>query len=459
MAKTRFGIIGLGNMGSAHARNCKNQGKSLLTCAAVCDIVEEKAKKFGDELGVPYFTDAVEMMESGEVDAVIIATPHYWHPVLTIQAARRKLHVLCEKPLSSSVSDAEAMIAECKKQGVVLGAMLQQRTRPIMRKMKQMIDKGDIGEVFRVQMICSSWFRTQAYYDSGDWRGTWDGEGGGVLINQAPHSLDLFLWMAGGNPKSVQCLLGTREHKIEVEDTANILCDFGDDRVGYIYAATCELPGYEELRVSGDKGTLYTAGDKLMHGKLKTPISDYIYKTQSRMGMGKDQKVTWKEVKVPDKPQGHLEVIKAFARHLQKGSDMIADGAEAIGELQLSNAAYLAGFENRIIEMPPDGAKMDRLIARLEKQRSTGKGGGMRAEAGKELRKLLKAPKAAKKARKAKGVKKAKKKKTKKTTKSKKAAKKKPTRKRSSSTKLPKKASKRTTRTGKRSKKTTKSRK
>ncbi len=389
MAKTRYGIIGVGNMGSNHAKNCKNNGKSLLTLGAVCDIVEDKAAKLAKELDVPCFTDAVEMMDSGLVDAVIIATPHYWHPVLTIQAARRKLHVLCEKPLSSSIADAQAMIAECKKRKVALGAMLQQRTRPIMIKMKQIIDKGQIGEVFRVQMICSNWFRTQKYYDSGDWRGTWDGEGGGVLINQAPHSLDLFLWMAGEKPKTVQCMLGTREHKIEVEDTANILCDFGKGKVGYIYATTAELPGYEELRVSGDKGTLVAAEGKLMHGKMKTPLSQYIYKTENRFGMGKDQTLTWKEVKIPDKPQGHLEVIRAFARHIQRGSTPIALGDEAIGELELSNAAYLAGFEQRIIQMPPDGARMNRLLGRLEKQRSTGRGGDMRSQAGKELKKLL----------------------------------------------------------------------
>ena len=272
MQKIRFGVIGLGNMGGPHSRSIVEDRSRDFCLGAVCDVVAAKAEAFGEELKVPHFTSAYEMMDSGLVDAVIIATPHYWHAPQAIHAARRKLHVLCEKPIASTVGPARAMVAECKKRKVALGVVLHHRTRSIMIKLKQLVDSGRIGEVFRVQLSCSSWFRTQAYYDSGAWRGTWDGEGGGVLINQAPHHLDLYQWL-GGMPKKVLGMLHTRAHDIEVEDTANFLMDYGHGKVGYLYATTAEEPGMEQFLIAGDKGTLVCEKGKILLGKLKMPIS------------------------------------------------------------------------------------------------------------------------------------------------------------------------------------------
>ncbi len=398
MKKVRFGVIGLGNMGSAHSRWIHESNSRDMALGAVCDIVEEKAKKFGQQYDVPWFLDAEEMMDSGQIDAILIAVPHYWHAPQAIMAARKGLHVLCEKPLSSSVGAARQMIAECDKHGVKFGAMLQQRTRAIMKKMKQMVERGDLGEIFRVQMVCSNWFRTQAYYNSGDWRGTWDGEGGGVLINQAPHSLDLFQWI-GGMPKSVMGMVATRDHDIEVEDTANFLCDYGDGKVGYLYATTAELPGYEEFRVSGDKGTLVSAGGELRFGKLKTPLHKYTHTTKSTMGASKDQKISWRTVPIGKSKGSHLEVTKAFAAWITRGKKPVATAAEAINELELSNAMYLAGFKNKTVELPVDAAEMERLLTKLEKDRSTGKGGNMRKEATKVLSKLTRKSESKKKSK------------------------------------------------------------
>ncbi len=395
MKKVRFGVIGLGVMGSNHARWIKEDRTGLMSLTGVCDLVPDR-KTIADELGVPFFNTAEELYDSGLVDAVISAMPHYWHRPVTFQAAQRRIHVLCEKPLSATVGDARAMIAECRKRRITLGAMLQQRTRPAMIKMKQMIDKGRIGEIFRVEMTCSNWFRTQAYYDSGAWRGTWDGEGGGVLINQAPHSLDLFQWIGMGLPKRVIAMLATREHKIEVEDTANVLCDYGKGKVGYIYATTTEAAGKEQLVVTGDKGTLIAdSGKTLRWGKLQIPISKHVYTSKvATAGMRStskaQQKLTWSKVKVPEKKWGHILVIRAFARHLLAGTPMIATGAEAINELEISNAAYLSGFNGSIpVELPADSKKMEALIGRLIRERSTGKGGGLRTQAAKKMKKIL----------------------------------------------------------------------
>jgi len=387
--KVRFGIVGMGNMGNQHARIITEDRSRQFELAAIADWDEAK-RPLGEKFSVPFFAGAEELLDSGLIDAVLIAVPHYFHRPLTYQAARRGIHVLCEKPLSSSVGEARDMIAECRRRKVVLGAMLQQRTRPVMKKMKQMVDRGAIGEVFRVQMICSSWFRTQAYYDSGAWRGTWDGEGGGVLINQAPHSLDLFQWIGMGLPKTITASLATREHKIEVEDTANLICDYGQGRIGYIYATTAEEPGMEQLMVIGDKGTLIAEGKTLRYGKLSQPISKHIYGSKHSFAGGGEMKLKWTDVKIPDAKQGHIEITRAFARHLLTGSPLVATAEEAINELEISNAAYLSGFaDGRPVSLPVDAAAMERLLNRLVRQRSTGKGGDFRRAAAKEMKRIL----------------------------------------------------------------------
>ena len=396
MKKVRFGVVGVGGMGGFHVNSILKDSGREFCLAAVADVVPEIARRVGEQAGVPHFGDAQKMYDSGLIDAVIIATPHYWHAPLAIRAARAGLHVLCEKPLSASVGAARAMLAECRKRRVTLGVMLQQRTRPTMVKMKQLVEAGAIGKVFRVQMICSNWFRSQGYYDSGAWRGTWDGEGGGVLINQAPHSLDQFQWVGLGLPKRITAFLATREHKIEVEDTANIFCDYGGGRHGYIYATTAEEPGMDQIILSGDKATLIVDHHGLRLGKLKIPLAKHIYGTKkqdviaSAFG-GPKQQTTWTDVKIPDRGNRvqHIEIIRGFTKEILTGKGAYACGEGALNELEISNAAYLSGYLGKTISLPVDGAAMDRLLAKLEKERSTGRGQGARKKYYAEMKKLL----------------------------------------------------------------------
>ncbi|MHC4983244.1 MAG: Gfo/Idh/MocA family protein, partial [Planctomycetota bacterium] len=370
MKKVRIGVVGVGVMGAAHARKIVADNSRRFSLAGVCDCEPDKARRLGEELGVAYFQDERRMYDSGLLDAVIIATPHYCHGPQTIEAARRHLHVLCEKPLSSSVSHARAMIAECKKRRVVLGAVFHHRTRGIMVKARRLVRGGALGEVFRVQLICSSWFRTQAYFDSGAWRGTWDGEGGGVLINQAPHHLDLFVWIGLGLPKRVIAAIATREHKIEVEDTANIICDYGRGRIGYIYASTADEPGMEQFIISGDKATMIIQDGKILLGRLKVPIGEHIYGGREADAVARPiaaQECTWREVKYPARKgrQGHVEIVRGFVRQVLGLGCQYAPGTEAIEELELSNAAYLSGFNGGVpVDLPVDAAAVDRLLSR-----------------------------------------------------------------------------------------------
>ena len=389
MSKVRFGIVGIGAVGGSHVRNMLASKSRSFCLAAVCDIVPELAERAAAQADVPHFVDYKRMIDSGLIDAVIIATPHYWHAPICIYAARKKIHVLSEKPLSSTVGHARAMIAECRKNKVVLCAMLQHRTRPVMIQMNQMVERGQLGEVFRVHMVCSNWFRTQAYYDSGAWRGTWDGEGGGVLINQGLHHLDLFQWTGLGLPKRVMGMLDTRQHRIEVEDTANFLCDYGKGRIGYLYASTAEQPGMEQFIISGDKGTLKWSDGKLMFGKMRVPISRYVYACKTTWADAKLQGCDWQEVKPPARKSGHIEIIRNMAGHLLRGEPLYAEGKSAVHGLELSNAMYLAGFKNKIVDVPVRAEEMERLFSKLERERSTGKGGDLRRAARGEVKKLL----------------------------------------------------------------------
>jgi predicted dehydrogenase len=364
VARIRFGIIGAGFMGSVHARNMLSKPSREYALVAVSDTDAARAKALGQEIDVRWFREPGGMIESGLCDAVLIATPHYWHPIYAIMAARAGIHVLCEKPLASAVGPARAMVHECRRRKVVLGAMLQSRIRPPMARAKQLVDGGALGRILSVTMICSNWYRTQAYYDSGSWRGTWEGEGGGVLINQAPHSLDLFQWI-GGMPTRVTALLKTRLHRIDVENTAQVICEYADkDKVGYLYATTAEAPGKEELTVAGEKATLVVGGGKLTLGTLAQPMLTHMRTSQERY---KGPSCSWRQVKVYDDPMmGHLEVIRRFARHLLHGTPLVATGQEGLNELELSNAVYLAGFgPTGRCDLPVDAAAMDRLLGRL----------------------------------------------------------------------------------------------
>jgi len=388
MKPVRFGVVGVGGMGGNHARLIVRSGGSTCRLVAVADKVRETARRVGQELDVPYFDSAQAMYDSGLCEAVIVATPHYWHAPLTIRAARAGQHVLCEKPMAAAVGAARAMIRECGKCRVALGVMLQQRLRGVMRKARQLIVSDRIGEVFRVQLICSNWFRTQRYYDRGAWRGTWSGEGGGVLTNQAPHSLDLFQWL-GGMPRRVVAVMGTRAHRIEAEDTANIIFEYENGKTGYLYATTAEEPGYEQLMLAGDKGTLVVERDQIRLGRLKVPVRRHIMASPSNFDGSAEQTITWREVPHPAKDGGHIGVIRAFARHIRTGSPLVATGADGLCELELANAAYLSGYRNRRVDLPVDAAAIDRLLAQLERKHGTDRGGPMRREAARDLRKLL----------------------------------------------------------------------
>lgn len=386
MDKIRIGVVGLGNMGRTLTAAMAQETEAEFRLAAVCDYRPGRAQVLGREHGVAAFEKAPAMFASGLIDAVYIATPHYWHAPLAVRAAQHGLHVLCEKPLAVTAGAARAMVEACRQHRVALGCMFMMRTRGLMKATHDRIAAGDLGPIHRIAMTCSTWFRTQHYYDSGEWRGTWDGEGGGVLMNQAPHHLDLFQWF-GGLPRAVTAAVATRAHRIEVEDTVNVFCDYGDGRTGTIYTTTAEAPGLEQFMVAGDRATLLFANGALRLGRLRTPLSEYLATAQDMYG---GPACDWEEVQCTLPRDGqHLNVVHAWAAHILHGTPMVCSGEEALNEVELCNAIYLAGFTGKTVHLPVDAAAVDRLLARLERERSRGRGGNLRRQAARELAGLL----------------------------------------------------------------------
>ena len=371
--KLQIGLVGLGNMGAVHARNL---GKiDNVELVGVCDVDAERALKIGEEVDVAAFSDASQMMQESDCGAILIATPHPFHREVCEEAANRGLHVLCEKPLAVHAGDADAMVEACRTADVMLGVVFQQRTEPSRRAMKRIIDSGDLGEIYRVAMT-APWYRPQFYYDSGAWRGTWNGEGGGILMNQAPHSLDQLLWL-GLAPQSVQAITSTRLHSIEVENSALAILDYGNGATGMLSTSTAEILGSERIEIFGDKGVLQFENGKVRHYTAKSSLSEHLKTSQEAFGSigGEWREVDFEQEKTEDgaKPGGaqsggHNAVIHAFAEAVLSGdaSKMVARGEDGVASLEMANAILMAGITRREVQFPLNRAAYADVLTELQ---------------------------------------------------------------------------------------------
>ena len=362
MRPVDIGVIGMGQMGSAHARRMTELDE--VRVVAVADVDAARAGTIGKAIGARVFTDAHDLIRKGGVEAVLIATPHPLHAPIAAYAAGRGVHVLCEKPLAVSAAAADRLVASCRAHGVLLGVMFQQRTEPSWRTMKRLVDEGAIGKVYRLGFVTSA-YRPQAYYASAAWRGTWDGEGGGVLMNQAPHPLDLFIWI-GGMPHAVQGIAATRLHSIAVEDVALAICDYGHGKIGWVYATTAEVSGDDRLEVVGERGALVWEGGRVRQLTLEQPLHAHLRTATELFGQPGG---VWREVAVQPAVHGHMEVVKAFARAVRAGNEslLVATGEDGRRALELANAILLAGCAHRQITLPLNRRHYTRLLRRLRR--------------------------------------------------------------------------------------------
>lgn len=355
--KLRVGIIGIGNIGSAHASAIYSGDVPNMSLAALCDTDTDRcAELLGKYPDIPVFSNHKELISSGLCDAVVIATPHYFHPPIAIDAFGAGLHVLTEKPAGVDCASVKAMIEAAKSSGKAFGVMFNQRTNKLFAQAKKIVDSGELGELKRIVWIITNWYRKQAYYDSGTWRATWSGEGGGVLINQAPHNLDLWQWICG-MPKNVraECYV-SKFHNIEVEDDATIFAEYENGATAVFITSTGDYPGTNRLEITGTGGKLILEGGKLSLHKLSIDEREF------RL-MPADQKnsVTVTEI-TDEKINGHCAILENFAAAILDGTPLLSPGADAIYELELSNAAYLSAWQNKKISIPVNDEEFLKIL-------------------------------------------------------------------------------------------------
>ena len=365
MDKVRLGIIGIGNMGSGHLKNILEGKVPEMEVTAVADRQEGRRAWAKENLpeSVVIFEEGTDLIAAGVCDGVLIAVPHYQHPELTIDAMNHGLHVMCEKPAGVYTKQVREMNDAAKKCDRVFGMMFNQRTNCIYRKMHELVTSGELGAIKRVNWIVTDWYRTQSYYDSGSWRATWDGEGGGVLLNQCPHNMDLIQWICG-MPSKVQAFCHNGKwHDIEVEDDVTAYLEYPNGATGVFVTTTADAPGTNRFEITLEMGKLVCENGKLMLHKLSENERTFC---KTAEGGFDTPECTVTEVETDGENEQHVGVLKAFAGRILHGTPLVAEGLEGINGLTLSNAMHLSSWLKREVEIPFDE---DLFLEELNKRR------------------------------------------------------------------------------------------
>ena len=359
METVKIGVVGLGAMGLFHAQNILKGKVPRCELAAVCDPKIERIKLIPS---VKAFLSVDDFLRESEIDAILIATPHYSHTIIGRAALETGRHVLVEKPISVHKADAERLIAAHHSSDQVFAAMFNQRTDPFYQKLRALIRSGELGAVRRVHWTVTNWFRTEAYYQSSHWKATWAGEGGGVLLNQCPHHLDLLQWIFG-MPCRVRafCHFG-RYHDIEVEDDVTAYLEYEDGTTAVFCTSTGEAPGTMRLEVAAERGKVVIENDQFQYTRNEVPMSEF-----SRTDRGHfSPPATW-EIRIPIEGHGtqHNGILENFVSAILDGEPLIAPAQEGLHSLELANAFLLSTLENRSVELPMDGAAFEQQLKNL----------------------------------------------------------------------------------------------
>jgi predicted dehydrogenase len=357
MQKVRLGLVGHGNMGANHAAQIVNGRIPRLTLTAVAERLPARQPNHS---GVKVFTDAGAMIKSGLVDAVLIAAPHPFHAPLATVALKAGLHVLVEKPFAVHKAEAVAVAALAKRRPKqVFGIVFNQRTDPYFRKIRDLVRGGTLGPVRRIQWTITNWFRPEAYYKSSEWRATWAGEGGGVLLNQCPHNLDLLQWIAG-MPERVRahCAFG-RYHEIEVEDDVSAHLDYAGGAHATFIASTGEAPGTNRLEIALDGGRIVYEHEVLQITRNATPAS--VFSAASRELFLAPATTEEKLVGLGHGGQ-HSEILTNFTAAILDGVPLIAPAVEGLHSLELANAMLLSAWLDKPVDLPLDGKAYEKAL-------------------------------------------------------------------------------------------------
>jgi len=375
MNKVKIGIIGIGNMGTNHAKSIIEGNVPELELVAVADRQQMRREWCKNHLpeSVHIYDEGHDLIAGGLCEAVLIAVPHYQHPELAVDAFNHRLHVLCEKPAGVYTKQVRLMNEEAAKCDRVFAMMFNQRTNCIYRKMHEMVVNKQLGDIRRVNWIITDWYRTQSYYDSGDWRATWDGEGGGVLLNQCPHNLDLLQWICGLPQKVHAYCHEGKWHDIEVEDDVTAYLEYPNGATGVFITTTGDAPGTNRFEITGTLGKLVCEDDKLTFYKLKENLSEHCASCKAGFDKPECEKI---EIETDGMNEQHTGIMKAFAGKILRGTDLVAGGEEGINGLMLSNAMHMSDWLGRPVTLPIDEDEFLKLLnerrAKSRKKEGTG---------------------------------------------------------------------------------------
>ncbi|HMP84201.1 MAG TPA: Gfo/Idh/MocA family oxidoreductase [Verrucomicrobiota bacterium] len=362
MDTVRIGIIGMGNIGRHHANYLLDGKVARCELTAVCSTSPDKLADYGAK-GIKVFGDANQLIQSGAVDAVVIATPHYQHTSLGIAAMEAGLDVMVEKPISAHKADAERLIAMHQKNPeLVFGCMFQLRVEPRYEKIQSLIHNGDLGDIVRINWINTDWYRTEAYYASGAWRATWKNDGGGVLLNQCLHNLDVLQWLCG-MPSRVRgfCQLG-RFHQIEVEDNVTAYMEWANGATGTFVSSTGEAPGANRFEIVGTRGTLLLENGKLVFTRNAADMLEF--SRTAKQGFVKPDS-TVEEIPFTNAAAPHAALMQNFVNAILDGEPLIAPGEDGIHSVELANVMVYSSLLGQTVELPMDGAAWEKMLNQL----------------------------------------------------------------------------------------------
>ncbi|SHN22512.1 Gfo/Idh/MocA family protein [Gracilibacillus kekensis] len=378
MSKVKLGIIGLGQQGGAYGNFIKEGRVSNMEIGAMCDTDPEKKKRADEEFpGIPFYDNYIDMLESGDVDAIVTCVPHYLHPEMGINALKRDIHSLLEKPAgvyTKQVKEINEFAAT--KPELTYAIMFNQRTNELYQKVKEIIDNGELGAIRRTNWIITTWWRPQGYYDAGSWRATWDGEGGGVLVNQAPHQIDLLQWICGMPEKVYTKAQYGYQRNIPVEDDVTTVFDYGNGATGVFITCTHDIMGTDRLEIHGDKGKIVVDDSKKVTVKrLNTPESDMSdsmsMQDVMRLFQGEGPgSIYQEEVLEFESVWGgqHVAVLENFAANILDGTPLIAPGSDGINGVELANAMHLSSWLNKEVSLPINEEQYLEELTKLRQQ-------------------------------------------------------------------------------------------
>ena len=361
MEKVRIGIVGMGNMGKYHADYLIKGKVAPAELSAVCSTSPEKLSAYKDPVAV--FGNGEEMIRSGSIDAVLVATPHYQHTSLGICAIENGIHLMVEKPISAHKADAERLIeVSTQHPDIVFGGMFQLRTEPRYLKLKKLITDGDLGDIVRINWIITDWFRTEAYYASGGWRATWKGEGGGVLLNQCLHQLDALQWLVGMPSKVRSFAQCGRFHDIEVEDNVTAYLEYPNGATGVFVSSTGEAPGSNRFEIAGTRGKVVLENEQIKFTRNESCM--LAHSKNSPIGFSKPE--VW-EVGIPfgNAELPHAILMRNFVEAIRNKTPLIAPGAEGIHSVELANVLLYSSLVDQTINLPMDGAAFEAKLQQL----------------------------------------------------------------------------------------------